>query len=112
MALTLTQADRKHTWASWHNDTDTNRNQAQLLAMDAKATQEKLLKEALLLHLGLIPTDSTIARLITERPEPNTPLIWVCWGKQAIAVRTDPKSHVKDCTYNLVWYWKTLPKAA
>lgn len=109
MSLKLTSVDRRQSWASWHSDQDVNRQQAQKLAADANATKNALLREAITLHLGRQPTDGAIAKLVTERREPRSPVVWVCWGDKAIAIRTDAISHVKDRRYYLTWYWKTLP---
>lgn len=80
------------------------------LAADANATKNRLLREAVKLHLGRLPIDKTIDALVTERREPGKPIVWVCWGDKAIAVRTDCVGRVKDRRYFLTWFWKTLPK--
>lgn len=88
-----------------------NRKQALLLAADANVTKNKLLREAVTLHLGRTPSDEAIHALVQERRDPKNPaLVWVCWGERAIAVRTDCRGAVKDRLYSLIWYWKTLPK--
>lgn len=87
-----------------------NKKQAMLLAADANATKNRLLREAIKLHLGRLPTDKAIDSLVSERHEPGSPAIWVCWGEKAIAVRTDCTARVKDRRYFLTWFWKTLPK--
>lgn len=86
-----------------------NRRQAMLLAADANATKNKLLREAVKLHLGRLPTDQAINELVQERHEPGSPVIWVCWGEKAIAIRTDCAARVKDKRYFLRWFWRTLP---
>jgi hypothetical protein len=108
--IRLTQADRRQSWCSWHRDMDINRKQALLLAADANATKNRLLRDAIRLHLGRLPIDKTIDALVTERREPGSPVVWVCWGDKAIAIRTDCTGKVKDCRYYLTWFWKTLPK--
>lgn len=87
-----------------------NKRQAMLLAADANATKNKLLREALKLHLGRLPTDRVIHSLVCERREPGSPIVWVCWGEKAIAIRTDCTAKVKNRRYFLTWYWRTLPK--
>lgn len=111
IVIKLTAEDRRQTFATWHKNDALNKRQASLLAADANATKNKLLREALELHLGRLPVDGTIEKLVTERKEPGTPLIWVCWGDKAIAVRTDCQGWIKDARYYLTWYWRTLPKA-
>lgn len=78
------------------------------LAADANATKNKLLREAVEKHLGRLPSDKTIHEVVQEHREPNSPVVWVCWGGKAIAVRTDAKALVKDRRYILSWYWRTL----
>lgn len=110
MALALTEEDRRETWCSWHDDMGVNKQQAMRLAADANATKNVLLRQAVKLHLGRLPSDAAINDLVSERQEPGKPLIWVCWGDKAIAVRTDCTGRVKDRRYFLTWFWKTLPK--
>lgn len=107
--ISLSSADRRESWCSWHKDMDVNKRQAVLLAADANATKNKLLREAVRLHLGRLPIDKTIDALVSERREPGKPFVWVCWGEKAIAIRTDAKARVKDARYYLTWFWKTLP---
>lgn len=87
-----------------------NKRQAMALAADANATKNKLLREAVEAHLGRLPSDKAIHQLVQERREPNSPVVWVCWGDDAIAIRTDCMARVKDRRYFLTWFWKTLPK--
>lgn len=89
---------------------DTNQQQAMTLAADANATKNKLLREALTLHLGRTPTDPEISAGVVERRQPGAPVVWVCWGERAVAVRTDCRARVKDCRYYLSWFWRTLTK--
>lgn len=109
MPLQLTAEDRRETWCSWHDDMRVNKEQAMRLAADANATKNKLLREAVEAHLGRLPTDKAIHELVSERREPGKPLVWVCWGDNAIAVRTDCVGRVKDRRYTLTWFWRTLP---
>ena len=108
--ITLTEADRRESWCSWHHDMAVNKRQAMTLAADANATKNKLLREAIELHLGRLPTDKAIHELVKERQEPGSPIIWICWGDKAIALRTDCSARVKDRRYFLTWFWRTLPK--
>jgi len=108
--LKLTAADRRESWCSWHDDMTVNKRQAMTLAADANATKNKLLREAVQKHLGRLPTDKAIHELVSERPEPGSAVVWVCWGDKAIAIRTDCSARVKDRRYVLTWFWKTLPK--
>lgn len=107
--IVLDASSRLSSHCSWHADMKLNERQAALLAADLHATRERLVREALTSHLGRIPTPKEAARHLRERPEPGSPLIWVCWGDKAIAVRTNPTAHVRDCLYFLTWHWKTLP---
>jgi hypothetical protein len=107
----LTDQDKRETWCTWHGDMAVNKRQAMTLAADANATKNKLLREALLLHVGRVPTDKVLNWRLSERKEPGTPFVWVCWDEKAIAVRTECTSRVKDRRYYLTWYWKTLPSA-
>lgn len=109
--VTLAKKDRRESWCSWHDDMAVNKRQAMTLAADANATKNKLLREAVEIHLGRLPSDKAIHELIQERREPGSPIIWVCWGETAIAIRTDCTAKVKDRRYVLTWFWKTLPKA-
>lgn len=109
MALQLTAEDRRESWCSWHDDMTVNKRQASKLAADANLTKNKLLREAIVKHLGRLPSDKAIHELVEERREPGKPLVWVCWGGKAIAVRTDCTARVKDRKYVLTWFWKTLP---
>jgi hypothetical protein len=86
-----------------------NKRQAMALAADANATKNKLLREAIALHLGRLPSDKAIDELVTERREPGAAIVWVCWSDKAIAIRTDCTGRVKDRRYFLTWFWKTLP---
>ena len=87
-----------------------NKQQAMRLAEDANATKNKLLREAVEAHLGRLPSDKAIHQLVTERREPGSAIVWVCWGDDAIAIRTDCMAKVKDRRYVLTWFWKTLKK--
>jgi len=108
--IEFTKENRRETWCSWHDDMSLNRRQAMTLAADANATKNKLLREAVEAHLGRLPTDKAIHELVTERREPGSAVIWVCWADTAIAIRTDCTAKVKDRRYLLTWFWKTLPK--
>ena len=105
--ITLGKESVLQTWASWHADQDINRQQAEKLAADALATRKRLAGECLALHLGRSPAAAETNKL-NERREPGSPVVFVCYGDTAIAVRTDPVSHVKDCRYYLTWHWKAL----
>jgi hypothetical protein len=109
--ITLTAKDRRQSWCSWHDNMRVNQEQAARLAADANATKNKLLREAVEAHLGRLPSDKAIHELVTERREPGSAVVWVCWGGKAIAVRTDCRAVVRDKRYNLIWFWKTLAKS-
>lgn len=108
--ITLGKVEKLEHWATWHQDTGVNKKQGEKLAADVVATKNRLLVDALMMHVGRIPKASEIARKVEERREPDSGLVWVCWDGRAVAVRTEPMSFVKDRRYYVRWSWKTLPK--
>lgn len=108
MAITLTEQERLQSWATWHEDQDINKKQAAKLAADALATRARLVAECLRIHLGRVPNEGEVKRYLNERAEDGTILVWVCWRDEAIALRTEPTTHVKDRRIYLTWHWKNL----
>lgn len=108
MPIVMTKDHRQEAWASWHDNEEINRQQAHALALDALAQRKKLTDEVLKLKLGHVPSARHRAKYLSERTEPGKPVVWVCWRNEAIAVRTEPVSRVKDRRYYLTWYWQAL----
>lgn len=94
--------------ASWHNDEEICQRQGAVLAADVLATREKLLKQTLQAKFGYLPAPSRCAKSLHEVHETATGLVWILWDDEAIAVRTEPKSSVKNCIYSVEWYFKSL----
>lgn len=111
MSITFTVKDRLQSFASWHSDRKVNESQARLLANDARVKHGQLLSDSIEWFLGRRPERDEVKQMLNERPEPETELIWVCWGDAALAVKTHPRSSVKDCRYYLTWHYKCLVSA-
>lgn len=105
--ITLTDKDMLVHKCSWHENQDLNTHNAVLLAKDAMATRTKLIIEAVAIRLGRRPAPGEMLDHINERHEGNG-IIWICWDDEAIAIRTEPKSRVKDFRYYLEWMWRNL----
>jgi hypothetical protein len=99
----------RSSFCTWHDDEAVNKRQAALLAADANATVNRLLRETLRVHLGRVPSDKEIAVTITEQRDPSTGIYWILWRDKPIAIRTDARSYVKDRRYYLTWAWHPLP---
>lgn len=106
--IILGKNERLEHRASWHNDEEICERQGLLLAQDVIATRERLLSAALQSKFGYVPAPSRCAKHLHEVNETKTGLIWICWDDETVAVRTEPKSSVKDCIYSVVWYFKSL----
>ena len=111
--IQFTLKDRLQSFASWHADEKVNRSQAKLLANDARLKHGQLVSEAMERFLGRRPEREEVKRMLNERHEPETGIIWICWGEAVLAIKTNATSHVKDCRYYLTWFFKSLvnPKA-
>ena len=108
--ITVGKVEKLEHWASWHEDQGVNKKQGEKLAADLLATRARLLRDALRVHVGRVPSTKEYMAHMEERKEPDSGLVWVCWKGRAIAVRTQPQSFVKDRRYYVRWSWKTLPK--
>ena len=106
--IILGKEDKRVHRASWHEDAEINERQGAVLAADVLATRERLLKEALQAKFGYVPALSRCKKSLREVHETKTGLIWICWDDEAFAVRTEPKSSVKNCIYSVEWYFKSL----
>jgi len=113
MSIKFTVKDRLQSFASWHTDRKVNESQARLLAADARVKHGQLVSDSIERFLGRRPEREEVRKMLNERVEPETELIWICWGDAALAVKTHPASSVKDCRYYLTWFFKSLvnPKA-
>lgn len=105
MAIALGRDTVLESWASWHEDAEVTRRQAASLAQDALATREKLVRGCLRARFGRLPPKKEREAHLTERQEPGTRLVWVCWDEEALAVRTEPVGSVRDFRYYLRWHW-------
>lgn len=113
--------DRYQSWATWHQDEDINRDQAEKLIANQQEKLDELLQVALFSHLGKVPSDKAIRKRMkvinVEPPESHQidenglkrPTIsYVYWGATLIAAYTSPISKIRGYRYYLTWWFKSL----
>lgn len=107
--LQLTEEDIQQSWASWHDNEEVNKQQAQCLAANIDAKKAELIQHAVFYHLKHSTTRRKAQKYLHITQDHRDERIrWVFWRKQAIAVYTKPTSSIKDKRYYLTWFWKFL----
>jgi hypothetical protein len=115
--IKLDESTIKRSWATWHKDPQTNKEQAARLVADVKATQQKLAMEAIEARFGRKVITSGLYKTRMELRREGNARWWLVWhedkAKQgrgtALAVFTMPVTRLDAFKLVCEWHWVTLP---
>lgn len=103
--ITFSQMSLQRHRATWHEDQELTKRQAQLLYADIEATRERYIAEVVALMVQPFDTGKV------ELRQDEGGLIWVVWVSsgdpdgQALAVFSEPQSRIEGYHMIVEWHW-------
>jgi len=96
--------------ATWSESPEAQKHTALLLMDNLYNYRAQKLKDAIIAHVGHLPTLEKCERYLQMTQIEEQPIVWVWWRKTAIAVFTLPVSRIEGRWIILEQYYRQIVK--